>query len=62
MLGCGGETLQKLTRELYAEGIKGTPSRADFKLPEIWKDAYMNRILGIDSRIREKESLRSVHA
>jgi len=60
----GGQTLQQLSRELYAEGAKGSPSRADFNLPEIWKDAYMNRmrengkrlfgLLGIDRQDKEK--------
>jgi nitroreductase len=60
----GGETLQRLGRELYAEGAKGGPSRADFALSETWKDAYMNRmrengkglfgLLGIDRQDKEK--------
>ena len=60
----GGETLQRLGRELYAEGAKGGPSRADFTLSETWKDAYMNRmrengkglfgLLGIDRQDKEK--------
>ncbi len=60
----GGETLQKLNLELYAEGEKGIPSRADFRLPEVWKKAYMNRmwengkglfgLLGIDRHDKEK--------
>jgi len=60
----GGETLQKLGRELFAEGTKETPSRADFRLTEIWKDTYLNRmrengkelfgLLGIDRQDREK--------
>ena len=60
----GGETLQQLSRELFAEGTKETPSRADFRLTEIWKDTYLNRmrengrglfgLLGIDRQDREK--------
>ena len=60
----GGKTLQQLSRELFAEGTKETPSRADFRLTEIWKDTYLNRmrqngkglfgLLGIDRQDREK--------
>ena len=60
----GGETLRQLSRELFAEGTKETPSRADFRLTEIWKDTYLNRmrengkglfgLLGIDRQDREK--------
>ena len=60
----GGETLQSLSRELYAEATKEPPSRADFKLTEIWKDTYLNRmrengkglfgLLGIERQDREK--------
>ena len=60
----GGEVLQQLSREMYAEGAKGSPSRADFKLTEIWKDAYLNRmrengkglfgLLGIDRQDTER--------
>lgn len=60
----GGETLKQLSRALYEEGANGNPPRADFKLPEIWKDAYMNRmrangiglfgLLGIDRQDKEK--------
>jgi nitroreductase len=60
----GGETLQSLSRELYAEATKDLPSRADFKLTEIWKDTYLNRmrengkglfgLLGIERQDREK--------
>lgn len=60
----GGETLQQLSRELFAEGTKEAPSRADFKLTEIWKDSYLNRmrengkglfgLLGIERQDREK--------
>jgi nitroreductase len=60
----GGQALRQLSRELYAEGAKGSPSRADIKLPEIWKDAYTNRmrengkrlfgLLGIDREDKEK--------
>ena len=59
----GGELLQRLGRELYAEGAKGGPSRADVTLSEVWKDAYMNRmrengrglfgLLGIDRQDKE---------
>lgn len=61
----GGETLQNLSRDLYAEGLTGRHSRADFKLSEIWKDTYMNRmrengkrlfgLLGIDRQDKEKK-------
>ncbi len=60
----GGEVLQQLSREMHAEGAKGSPSRADFKLTEIWKDAYLNRmrengkglfgLLGIDRQDKER--------
>ena len=60
----GGETLQRLGRELYAEGAKGVHSRGDFTNPETWKDTYMNRmrengkglfgLLGIDRQDKEK--------
>ena len=60
----GGEVLRQLSREMYAEGAKESPSRADFKLTEIWKDVYMNRmrengkglfgLLGIDRLDKEK--------
>jgi len=60
----GGDALQQLSRELYAEGEKESPSRADFKLTENWKDAYMGRmrengkglfrLLGIDRQDKEK--------
>ncbi len=60
----GGESLQQLSRELLAEGAKEIPSRADFKLNEIWKDTYLNRmrengkglfgLLGIERQDREK--------
>ena len=60
----GGETLQKLSRELLTEATKESPSRADFKLTEIWKDTYLNRmrengkglfgLLGIERQDREK--------
>jgi nitroreductase len=60
----GGKTLQQLSRELFAEGTKETPSRTDFRLTEIWKDTYLNRmrengkglfgLLGIDRQDREK--------
>jgi nitroreductase len=59
-----GEALQQLSREMYAEAAKGSPSRADFKLTEIWKDAYLNRmrengkglfgLLGIDRQDKER--------
>jgi len=60
----GGETLQQLSRELFAEATKESPSRAEFKLTEIWKDTYLNRmrengkglfgLLGIERQDREK--------
>lgn len=60
----GGETLKKLGQALYEEGANGRPSRADFKLPETWKDTYLNRmrdngkrlfgLLGIDRQDKEK--------
>jgi nitroreductase len=60
----GGEALQRLGGDLYAEAVKGSPSRADFMLSETWKDAYMNRmrengkglfaLLGIDRKDQEK--------
>lgn len=60
----GGETLKKLGQALYEEGANEKPSRADFKLPETWKDAYLNRmrdngkrlfgLLGIDRQDKEK--------
>lgn len=60
----GGETLKKLGQALYEEGANGRPSRSDFKLPETWKDAYLNRmrdngkrlfgLLGIDRQDKEK--------
>lgn len=60
----GGETLQQLSRELLAEGTRGTPSRADFQLTAIWKDSYLNRmrengkglfgLLGIERQDKEK--------
>ena len=60
----GGETLQRLGQELYAEGAKGGHSRGDFTISETWKEAYMNRmrengkglfgLLGIDRQDREK--------
>ncbi len=60
----GGEVLQQLSQEMYAEGAKESPSRADFKLTEIWKGAYLNRmrengkglfgLLGIDRQDKEK--------
>ncbi len=59
-----GEAFQQLGQELYTEVEKGSPSRADFKLNEIWKDAYLNRmrengkglfgLLGIDRQDKEK--------
>ena len=62
----GGETLQQLSREMYAEGAKGSPSHADCKLSEIWKDAYMDRmrengkrlfgLLGIERQDKEKRN------
>lgn len=49
---------------MYEEGMKGSPSRSDFKLQEAWKEAYMNRmrdngkrrfgLLGIDRQDKEK--------
>jgi len=61
----GGETLWQLSRELFAEATKESPSRADFKLTEIWKDTYLNRmrengkglfgLLGIERQDREKK-------
>ncbi len=60
----GGETLQQLSRELFTEVTKESPSRADFQLTEIWKDTYLNRmrengrglfgLLGIERQDREK--------
>ena len=60
----GGETLQRLSGELYAEAMKGNPSRSDFAMSETWKEAYMNRmrengkglfgLLGIERQDREK--------
>ena len=60
----GGETLQRLGGDLYAEAEKGGHPRADFVLFETWKDAYMNRmrengkglfgLLGIDRQDKEK--------
>jgi nitroreductase len=60
----GGEVLQRLGQEMYAEGTKGSPSRADFKLTETWKDAYLSRmrengkglfgLLGVDRQDKEK--------
>ena len=60
----GGETLQRLGRELYAEAAREGPTRADFRHAEVWKDAYMNRmrengkglfgLLGIDRQDKEK--------
>jgi nitroreductase len=66
----GGETLQQLSRELFAEAKKESPSRADFKLTEEWKDTYLNRmrengkglfgLLGIERQDREKRKLFSL--
>ena len=60
----GGETLRRLSGELYTEAMKGSPSRSDFAMSETWKEAYMNRmrengkglfgVLGIDRQDREK--------
>jgi len=60
----GGETLRRIGQEMFAEAAKGSPSRADFKLTEIWKDAYLSRmrengkglfgLLGIDRQDKEK--------
>ncbi len=60
----GGETLQQLSRELFTEVTKESPSRADFQLTEIWKDTYLNRmrengkglfgLLGIEGQDREE--------
>ena len=60
----GGETLQEMRRDLFTEGLKGSPSRADFELPEVWKEPYLNRmrengkglfgLLGIDRQDKEK--------
>ncbi len=60
----GGETLKRLSQALYEEAEKGSPSRSDFRFPEIWKEAYMRRmrdngkrlfgLLGIDRQNKEK--------
>ena len=60
----GGETLQRLGAELYAEAAKGNHSRSDFILSEKWKETYLNRmrengkglfgLLGIDRQDQEK--------
>ncbi len=60
----GGEVLQQLGQEMYAEGAMGRSSRADFKLTENWKDDYLSRmrengkglfgLLGIDRQDKEK--------
>ncbi len=61
----GGESLRRLSQEMYAEAERGSPSRADFKLTETWKDAYLNRmrengkglfgILNIERQDKEKK-------
>ncbi len=58
------KTLQQLSREMFEEAAKGTPPRSDFKLPETWKDPYLDRmrdngkglfgILGIERQDQEK--------
>ena len=60
----GGDSLQRMGGEMYAEAEKESPSRADFKLTERWKDAYLSRmrengkglfgILGIERQDKEK--------
>jgi nitroreductase len=60
----GGKTLQQLSRELFAEAEKESPSRAEFTPTKIWKDTYLKRmrengkglfgLLGIERQDREK--------
>ena len=60
----GGEPLRRMSREMYTEAEKESPSRADFVLPERWKEPYLGRmrengkrlfgILGIERQDKEK--------
>jgi len=59
----GGEIVKQLGQEMYEEGKNGGIPRSDFKLPEVWKETYMNRmrdngkrlfgLLGIDRQDKE---------
>jgi len=59
----GGEIVKQLGQEMYEEGKNGGIPRPDFKLPEVWKETYMNRmrdngkrlfgLLGIDRQDKE---------
>jgi len=61
----GGETLRKLSQEMYAAAAEGRPHRSDFELQKTWKEPFLNRmrdngkglfgLLGIERHDREKK-------
>ena len=60
----GGETLRKLSQEMYAAATEGKPHCADFELQKTWKEHFLNRmrdnskglfgLLGIERHDKEK--------
>ncbi len=60
----GGETLRKLSQEMYAAAAEGRPHRSDFEPQKTWKEPFLNRmrdngkglfgLLGIERHEKEK--------
>jgi nitroreductase len=60
----GGETLKRISGEMYEEAGKEIPSRSDIEMQETWGEAYMKRmrengkglfgVLGIERHDQEK--------